>query len=722
VPDLLLEIGTEEIPASYIEPALAALKKATAKLLSDNGFISSNDVITLSDRIVVTGTPRRLILSALDLPLTSKKSKETVKGPPLDRAFDAEGQPTKAAEGFAKKNGLKVSDLKKEKDYLWADVSRGGEKLAAFLEKEFPRIIGGLVFPKSMRWIPGEKISFARPVHNLLCLLGSKIIALKFAGITAGRHTSGHPFHSPEKISLPDADYKNFLTVLKENKVLADIESRRQRVRMCVEKGAEKSGGKPFNRSGVTDDLIDEVTNLIEWPGAVMGSFDEATCKELPDEVIVAAMTGHQRYFPVVNDSGNLLPCFVSIANRDPRSGGKAATIRSGNERVLRARLADALFFWREDQKTPLESRVESLGGIVFHEKLGSLRQKAERMSELSMHLATQSGLEDVIGEAAARASMLCKCDLATQMVFEFPELQGVMGKHYAAVAGEPSSVRLAIEEHYKPRTAQMDLPRNPVSRLVALADKFDSIVGGFAAGLAPTGNKDPYALRRAALGIIAIIRTAKLFSKGPGLRAIIETVRELYRRQNILTDKNTVGLTDKVMAFFHDRLIQVLQQTSNAPLEVLRAVLATGFDNIANLETRLTDVSAFSSRPEFADLCTVVERVRNIVRKNQDVLSGKPEPQKSLLSEPAEVALFDVYVGTGVKFRTLIKNESYAQASEMYLKSFAAPLERFFEDVYVNVENKKIRRNRLALLACIFRMYAGSVADLAECAGRAKS
>ncbi len=716
MPDLLLEVGTEEIPASYLEPALEALRNRTRDLLLEGGFLTEKGAAEIN----VTGTPRRLVLSAFELPDESVEAAEKVKGPPADRAFDGDGKPTKAAQGFARKHGLKVKNLAVEDGYVWAAVRRGGEPLAAFLEEKLPQVLAGLPFPKSMRWIPGERITFARPVRSLLCLLDKDVIPLEFAGKKAGRESFGHAFHAPEKFSLRDSRWGFYTGALKGRKVLVDIEDRRLRVRKCVEKGAEKCGGRLYSRGNIGDALIDEVTNLVEWPGAVLGSFDEETCRELPDEVIVAAMTGHQRYFPVEDSSGRLLPRFVSIANRDPRGGGKASVIRTGNERLLRARLADALFFWREDKKLRLEDRLPQLDGVLFHEQLGSMRAKSERVAELARWLAAESGQEEAVIEAAERGARLCKCDLVTHMVFEFPELQGVMGKYYAREDGEPSSVRQAIEEHYLPRGADGALPRSHVGRLVAMADKFDSIVGGFAAGLAPTSSKDPYALRRAALGTIAIIRKGNLFRGGPGLRSILEQTREQYRRQGTLVGGDD-GLIDRILTFFRDRLENVLAEHAGS-VEVLRAVLSAGFDNLADLEARLAAVTRFAKRDDFADLCTVVERARNIVRKEGDLIAARPEPKKSLLSEEAEINLHEVYMAAGVRFKIHIREGNYEEASELYLASFAEPLHKFFEDVYVNVPDKELRRNRLALLSCIYRLYADSVADLAECAGQAKA
>lgn len=720
--NLLFEIGTEELPASYIGPAAEALRSGTVELLRQGGFLqtAAPDGAGAAGEVTATGTPRRLVLYAFNLGVRSPDVTEKIKGPPADRAFGADGSPTQAAQGFARKHGIAPAELSREGGYVWARVRRGGQDLPAFLAARLPEVLRGLPFPKSMRWLPGERTTFARPVSHLLCLLDNDVVPLSFAGQTAGRSSVGHPFHAPEKFTLRDARWGFYKEALNGRKVIVDMDERRERVRRCVDKGAEKCGGRPYNHDGIADRLVEEVANLVEWPGAVMGSFDEQTCREVPEEVIVAAMTGHQRYFPVVDAADRLLPRFVAIANRDPRSGGKASVIRSGNERVLRARLADALFFWRADRKVKLESRLPQLEGVVFHQKLGNMRQKSERISELARWLSGKGGMEEAVAETAARAALLCKCDLVTKVVFEFPELQGIAGKHCAREDGEASSVRQAIEEHYLPRSMDMKLPRSAVGRLVALADKLDSIVGGFAAGLAPTGSKDPYALRRAMLGVIAIVRAARLFRNGPGLQETLEYAWELYRRQGILAEGRD-EMREKVLAFARDRLQQVLLDRA-ASVHVLRAVLAAGFDNIADLESRTEAVSAFARREQFTELCRVVERTRNIVRNEAELTTGRPEPQRALLIEKAEQELYDVYLGTGVKFRAHVREGRYTEASELYLSSFAAPLNRFFAEVFVNAEDQTIRRNRLALLNCIYRMYADSVADLAECAGEAKT
>jgi glycyl-tRNA synthetase beta chain len=733
MPDLLLEIGAEEIPAGYIEPALAALRSGLLSRLAAHGFELPADAVR------VTGTPRRLVLWARELPESSPARRQRVQGPPADRAFDAAGRPTKAAEGFARKCGLAVAELKVEGKYVVAEVAAGGGSAAEALKAVLPGLVAGLPFPKSMRWIPGSKVSFARPVRYLLCLLGRQVVPFEFAGLVAGSESHGHAFHAPEGFTLRDARYYEFEEILRGRKVLLDLAERRERVRACAEKAAEKSGGRLYNRGGAADRLVEEVTNLVEWPGAVIGQFDEAVCRELPEEIAVAAMTGHQRYFPIEGPSGRLLPAFVAIANRDPRGGGKAAVIRAGNERVLRARLADALFFWRQDRKARLADRLSALEGVVFHERLGSLRQKVERTSSLSRWLALESGQEPGVADAAARAALLSKCDLVTKVVFEFPELQGVMGRHLAREDNEPSSVRQAIEEHYWPGPAAPELPRSQVGRLVALADRFDTIVGGFAAGLAPTGSKDPYALRRAALGTIAIIRAAKLFRNGPGLAAILERARDLYRLQDLLAGAGEELLT-RIKEFFRDRLEVALLEEAGGRVELLRAVLGAGFENLTELDARLGAVAELSRRSGFAELCTVIERARNMVRKSPapepgafaETLKEAPEMgqgaykrspvDEALLQEAPEQALHRVYAEVAPQFRALWAQGDYLAASELYLKGFAAPLHEFFEKVFVNVEDQALRANRLALVGAIYRLYAESIADLAECAGQAKS
>jgi len=715
VPELLLEIAAEEIPAGYIEPALEALRAGFVKGLAERGFELPAEAVT------VTGTPRRLVLSARDLPAASQARSERLQGPPADRAFGPDGKPTKAAEGFAKKCGVPLDALRVEGKYVVAEVRHAGGSAEEALMSLLPGLVAALPFPKSMRWIAGARTSFARPVRSMLCLLDGSPVPFSFAGVAAGRESHGHPFHAPEAFALRTARYFEYAEVLRGRKVIVDVQERRERVRACAEKAAEKSGGRLYNRNGISDALVREVANLVEWPGAVIGSFDEAVCRELPPEITVAAMTGHQRYFPIEDSEGRLLPVFCSIANRDPKGGGGAAVIRAGNERVLRARLADALFFWREDKKQRLDARLGALEGVVFHEKLGSMRQKVERTGSLSRWLAIESGQEDGVADAAARAALLSKCDLVTKAVFEFPELQGTMGRYYAKEDGEPSSVRQAIEEHYLPRTAAMELPRSQVGRIVALADKFDSIVGGFAAGLAPTGSKDPYALRRAALGAIAIIRAAKLFRNGPGLRKILERARDLYRQQGMLG-----GAGDELLAriadFLRDRLEVALLEDAGGRVEVLRAVLGAGFDNLTELDARLGAVAEMARRQGFAELCTVIERARNIYRKAPEAAGAGAEPRGALLQAPEERELFRAYGAVAPQFRAKWAMGDYLEASELYVKGFAGPLHAFFEKVFVNVDDQAVRANRLALVGAIYRLYAEAIADLAECAGQAKA
>jgi len=715
VSDLLLEIGAEELPAGYIEPALAALKSGFIAGLAERGFALDADAVR------VTGTPRRLVLWAREVPDKSPERRQRLQGPPADRAFGPDGQPTKAAEGFARKCGVAVAALKVEGKYVVAEAAHGGDPAAKVLEAVLPGLVAALPFPKSMRWIPGSKVSFARPVRYLVCLLGREVVPFAFAGLVAGSESHGHAFHAPEGFTLRDARYYEFEEILRGRKVLLDLAERRERVRACAAKAAEKSGGRLYNRGGAADRLVDEVTNLVEWPGAVIGRFDEAVCRELPEEVTVAAMTGHQRYFPIEGPAGGLLPAFVAIANRDPRGGGKATVIRAGNERVLRARLADALFFWRQDRQKRLADRLPALDGVVFHERLGSMRQKVERTSSLSRWLALESGQEDGVADAAARAALLSKCDLVTKVVFEFPELQGVVGRHCAKQDGEPSSVRQAIEEHYWPTPASPELPRSQVGRLVALADRFDSIVGGFGVGLAPTGSKDPYALRRAALGAIAIIRAGKLFRNGPGLSAILERAGDLYRLQDLLAGAGA-ELYGRIRDFFRDRLEVALVGEAGGRVELLCAVLGAGFENLAELDARVGAVAEMARRGGFAELCTVLERARNMGRKSVATAGSGGEPREDLLAEPEEKALFRAYAEVAPEFRARWAQGDYLAASELYVKGFAQALHEFFAKVFVNVEDQALRANRLALVGAIWRLYAESIADLAECAGQAKA
>ena len=486
--DLLIEIGTEELPPKALRSLSLAFSAAMCKELNAAGL----QVATTR----VFATPRRLALLIKALPVAQADRESVRRGPALAVAFDDEGCPTQAATGFARSCGVEVEALDqletKKGSWLSFRVLEKGQATATLIPNMVRKSLAALPIPKRMRW-GGRDDEFVRPVHWVVLLFGDDVIATEILGVKTGRYTHGHRFHHPEAIYL--AEPEAYLPLLEtEGCVLADYDSRREAIRAQVIEQARALGGEAL----LDDDLLDEVTALVEWPVAMSGQFD-ADFLQVPPEALISAMQTHQKYFPVVDKRGKLLAHFITVANvisKDP------AQIKAGNERVIRPRLADAAFFWNQDRKQPLAQRAEGLRSMVFQQRLGTLFDKQERMAHLAGQIAALIGAEQELAERAARLS---KCDLLTSMVFEFPELQGVMGRYYALHDGEAAAVADAIAQHYLPRFAGDDLPVAATAQAVALADRLDSLVGIFAIGQQPTGDKDPFALRRAALGVIRI-------------------------------------------------------------------------------------------------------------------------------------------------------------------------------------------------------------------------
>ncbi|MBO4793154.1 MAG: glycine--tRNA ligase subunit beta, partial [Deltaproteobacteria bacterium] len=487
--EIFLEIGTEEIPASFLAPARLSLEELLRKEL-ETARIPFQSILTFA-------TPRRLAIAVQGAAPEQERQELSISGPPAKIAFDAEGKPTKAALGFAKTNGVDVSELETvdtpKGPYLCVHKVLEGQKLKDLLPDIFLRVIHAIPFKKSMRWKDLD-IRFVRPVHWLTALLDGEIVPFTFGEISSGNQSFGHRFMAPEAFTVTGLE--DYLAKAQEHFVIPDPQRRKEIIRHDVEEIAAR-----LNASlNMDEDLLEEVSLLVEFPVAICGSFEEKYL-ELPPEVLITTMKENQRYFTLTDDSGRLLPRFITIANTRPRD---PEVVQRGNERVLRARLSDAMFFWKEDQKVPLESRLEALKHVVFQAKLGTSYEKVMRIRELAVELARRFAPERV--EAVERAALLAKCDLETQMVFEFPELQGVMGREYALLEGEDRDVAVAVYEHYLPVQAGGALPSGPVGACVAIADKMDTLCGCFSVGLLPTGAADPFALRRGAIGILSII------------------------------------------------------------------------------------------------------------------------------------------------------------------------------------------------------------------------
>ncbi|MCF6147053.1 MAG: glycine--tRNA ligase subunit beta [Candidatus Kuenenia sp.] len=703
--DLLFEIGTEEIPAGYITPALNQIK-----ILFEERFKHSR---LKFQSIYCTGTPRRLSVFIKGLPEEQESVTAEVQGPAASIAFDKEGNLTKAGLGFAKSQGIESDSLKTKKtakgEYCIAIKQITGEKTLHLLSGILAEIIQKISFPKSMKW-KSSNLFFARPIRSLLALFGDKVVPLEINGIKAGKSFSGHPFLSGKRVEISVADWDQYKQLLKQEKVIVDMDERRE---ILKEKITQLM--KPFGATFDDEPLLDEVTNLVEYPNAVTCQFDEKFL-DIPHIVIETAMKEHQRYFPVKKAEGKLTEKFIVALNRDERNENSPI---QGNERVLKARLFDARFFWKEDRKIPLKRRLEDLKQLVFLEKLGNYYDRTNRIIALSDYLSHQLirfnyplfGINDIT--TVKRAAQLCKTDLLTQMVGEFPSLQGIMGKEYASWEGENSSVALAIEEHYMPRFATDKIPSSTIGAIVGLADKFDTITSCFALGLIPTGSQDPYSLRRHAYGIIRIIEDHRFtFELKEVLAKSLNLLPLFPQKENeyypVINDK----LIPDIVGFFKDRLFQ-MNTEKGYRYDLVNAALnaGTGFDDVYDYLQRLKYISLLSKEKYWPDLVTVVERTFNIGKKAK----SQGTINENLFNEKEEQKLWEIYTSNESKIRKLIQDKKYVEASFSYYDVFAAPVHEFFDRVFVNVEDMEIRNNRLLLLKKINALYSEKIADLSQ-------
>jgi len=679
--ELLLEIGVEEIPSSYIPGALSDLSEGAKKLFQEHRILFSN-VRTL-------GTPRRLTLYVEELEEVQQPLTRMVVGPSKGTAFDEEGRPTKAALGFARAQGLPVEKLQirhlERGEHLVAVLEERGQKTFDLLPELLPRLILSLSFPKVMRWGEGN-LRFVRPIRWLLALFGGRMVPLEIDGIKSSNKTYGHRFLSPGPIWVHS--FEEYLEKLEEGFVIVDPEKRREMVTRLAIEAAEKVGGRPV----LEKDLVETVTNLVEYPSAVCGSF----AKEyliLPREVILTPMKKHQRYFPVVDAMGKLLPYFIAITNIRSKD---MAPIREGNERVLRARLSDASFFYQDDRRVPLADRVPRLRQIIFHERLGTLHDKVERLQELTAFLAER--ITPSLVEQGRRAAYLSKADLLTTMVKEFPELQGIMGKEYALLSGEPPEVAQAIEEHYLPRSTGDRIPASVLGALLAIADRADSLAGCFGIGLIPTGSEDPYALRRAALGILQIllekdlpIRLSDIVGKALNLvwPRITRPVEEVER---------------ELLEFFRTRLHGILLERGIPP-DLAEAVLSADFENVFDVGKRAEALKLFRKEPDFNELSIAFKRVVNIIPEG---LAAEVNPR--LFTEGAERALHGEALRLREEVNGFLARKDYLGALRR-IATIKPIVDMFFEEVLVNVEEEEVRTNRHALLKEVADLF-GKIAD----------
>ena len=676
---LLVEIGVEEIPSHVMASTLQQLReKASARLSALGVSFESPQVY---------GTPRRLILYLPQLAPQQATRLEVVSGPAKKVGFDPQGNPTPAAIGFAKSQGVAVSELKTRQtekgEYLCVEREVRGEPTAILLRKMLPEMISSLSFPRSMRW-NGEGAAFVRPIRWIVAIYGGEVIPFSYAGAAAGKTSYGHRILSPGPFRVIDFDsYRKEIT---RRFVLIDPEERYDLiVQEMARLAAEKKG-----RIEEDEGLVWQAAFMVEYPKAVCGSFDPSFL-EVPKEVIIAAMKEHQGYFPLQASDGKLLPNFITIVNNpNPNTD----TIRKGNERVLRARLVDAEFYFRQDRKRKLADRVEGLKGVTFQEKLGTLYEKSERMIPLSQFIGEECDIES--REAIRRAAFLCKADLLTGIVREFPSLQGTMGKIYAEMDGEDRAVAAAIEEHYLPRYSGGALPQTQIGQVVAVADKLDTIVGCFGVGLIPSGSEDPYALRRQGLGLIQILVGDASPLRPLSLEAAISESIRLYEDQRKFPPGR---VAEEVHAFLKQRVASYLQ-SEGIRYDLIDAVLARKLDRPHVTVEFARALVRFSAQPLFGPLMTSFKRAIRILPKG---FSG--EINTALLKESVEKELHEAISRINEGIGDYWAKGRYEQILEM-LATLYVPLNRFFEGVLVMDPNEEIRNNRLSLLSWVRTLF----------------
>ncbi|GAB6039943.1 glycine--tRNA ligase subunit beta [Endothiovibrio diazotrophicus] len=682
--DLLVEIGTEELPPKALPTLSRAFGAELRNALTQAGVTHGE--------VVLYAAPRRLAVLIKEVGTHQPDRVQERRGPAVQAAFDDDGNPTKAVQGFARSCGVEVSALERMETakgtWLVFRQTVTGQPTRELVPAMVESALAALPIPKRMRW-GDRKEEFVRPVHWVVMLLGEELIEGSVIGVTSGRHTRGHRFHHPEPLYLGEAAaYAPLLE--SEGRVIADFSARREAIRAQAMEAGRRLGGVAV----IDEALLDEVTALVEWPVAVAGGYEEKFL-EVPAEALISSMEGHQKYFPVVDDGGCLLPHFITIANIESKD---IEQVRAGNERVIRPRLSDAAFFWEQDRKHGLECHQAGLKKMVYQDKLGTLFDKSQRVAGLAAHIAGLIGGE---GPAAARAAELAKCDLLTQMVFEFPELQGIMGRYYAQHAGEPEEVCAALEEQYWPRFSGDQLPQSPTGMALALADRLDSLTGIFGAGLKPSGDKDPYALRRASLGVLRILVERNLELD---LEALL---REAQSQLPIAVD-----VADEVYGYMMERL-RGYYHDGGFGGDLFDAVLARRPSTLADFDKRIHATRDFMLLPQAESLAAANKRIRNILKQAEEERS---ELAPELFTEAAERALSTRLLTLAEEVDPLFDRREY-QAALSRLAELRDPVDRFFDEVMVMADDPRERGNRIALLRRMNDLFL-RVADLSQIQG----
>ncbi len=684
--DLLFEIGTEEIPAGYMPATLEKVKSIAGSMLSENRIAFSG--------IKTYGTPRRIVIFAKDVAAKQEDLEELVKGPSKKAAYDEEGNPSKALQGFLKGQGVQLDEVFLQElsgvQYVYCKKQKKGQSTKEVLKKILPDILTSITFPKSMKW-GNKSFRFARPVRWLLPMLGDELIELDKDGIACSKYTRGHRVLSEGSIEINNTG--EYFEKLRKGYVIVDQDERRSMIlRQCMEL-AKDNGGEVL----MDEELLEEIVYLVEYPTALLGSF-EAGYLKLPKEVVITPMKEHQRYFPLTDKNSKLMNYFITVRNGDDQYIG---TVREGNERVLKARLSDADFFYNEDIKNSLESYVEKLKNVVFQEALGTIYDKTQRIISISGYIAEMIGLSPDSRKHLSRTAYLCKADLVTNMVKEFDELQGIMGREYALIQGEGAEVANAISEHYLPRYAGDSTPATLNGSVLSISDKIDTVCGCFAIGIQPTGSQDPYALRRQAIGINSIILDDKMHI---GLSKLLDVSLAPFEERHILKgDKTTIK--KGIVEFFRQRFRNIMTDRG-FEYDVIDAVTSTGFNDIYESYLKILELSKWKYKSEFSSILGSFNRVSNLASKAES--SGV---NLELFTEEAELELLQAFKKIRGEFENHADNREYGEALRLII-TLIKPIDDFFDNIMVMVEDADIRNNRLGLLKSIADMM-NRIADL---------
>lgn len=679
--EIFLEIGTEEIPAGFLPKAMADMERLVRKEL-EGARLEYGQVRTFA-------TPRRLALAVSGVAEEQPTLRTEAMGPARKIAYDADGKPTKAAIGFARGQGLDVADLKLVETgkgaYLFAEKEEAGRPTSELLTDMLPRIIAGIPFKKSMRWKDLD-VRFARPMHWIVALFDGRVVPFCYGNLTSGNASRGHRFMAPQEFAVAGAD--EWLEQCRKHFVMADPAERKETIRAQVVEAGRAAGGQ----TALDEALLEEVTYLVEDPTPLCGSFDERFL-QLPRELLVTSMREHQRYFTVEDGQGRLLNKFITVSNtraEDP------AVVINGNQRVIRARLSDAMFFWEEDQKHRLEDNLEKLRQVIYQARLGSSYEKVERFTGIAVALAER--FEPAAAGLTERAGWLAKCDLETKMVYEFPELQGVMGREYARLEGEDPRVSTAIFEHYLPTEAGGVLPSDSIGAFISIADKIDTICGCFGVGLIPTGSADPYALRRSAIGILNII-----LDRGYEI-SIPQLVGQSLGLLEAKLTRPAAEVAADVVEFIRLRLVNMLTGRGHAA-DVVEAVLAARFDEPGDAVARVEALAELKGAADFEPLAVAFKRVGNIIKGGVDNAVNE-----ALFEADCEKELLRAVEKARQSVTSQVAAGDYASALQT-IATLRQPVDALFDGVMVMAEDEQVRTNRLALLTQV----AGLFADIAD-------